>query len=215
VRAIAKVLAAGFTFTLVLALAVPASFADPCPPLDPTCATDSIQGVPEIPEVPPLDDLPDPLEDAKDDVEDAIDDVEDAVDDIVDPDPDEEPDPDEGPVEDDPRGDDDRSGGGGAGGGRSGGSGSGSMGPSLSEGRLGEVNPGSPTLGGAAVASRREAPSASGGISRAAARAAKEGAFPLALILIVLAYTVVQDRMDRRDPKLALAPVRADDLSFA
>ena len=35
-------------------------------------------------------------------------------------------------------------------------------------------------------------------------------AFPLALLLLVLGYLGLQNRMDRRDPKLALAPVHAD-----
>jgi hypothetical protein len=39
-------------------------------------------------------------------------------------------------------------------------------------------------------------------------------AFPLALTAIVGAFLLVQMRLDRRDPKLALAPVGADVLSF-
>ncbi len=39
--------------------------------------------------------------------------------------------------------------------------------------------------------------------------------FPLLLILLVAGYMAVQNRLDRRDPKLALAPVHADrDLEF-
>jgi len=39
--------------------------------------------------------------------------------------------------------------------------------------------------------------------------------FPLLLILLVAGYMAVQNRLDRRDPKLALAPVHADrDLKF-
>jgi hypothetical protein len=39
--------------------------------------------------------------------------------------------------------------------------------------------------------------------------------FPLSLILIVAGFLVVQGRLDRNDPKLALAPVFADpDLEF-
>jgi len=40
-------------------------------------------------------------------------------------------------------------------------------------------------------------------------------AFPLALLLIVGAFLLVQDRLDRRDPRLALAPVGPDVLEFA
>ena len=39
-------------------------------------------------------------------------------------------------------------------------------------------------------------------------------AFPVALVLIVGAFLLVQDRLDRRDPRLALAPVGPDVLDF-
>jgi hypothetical protein len=39
-------------------------------------------------------------------------------------------------------------------------------------------------------------------------------AFPLGLMLIVGAFLLVQDRLDRRDPRLALAPVGPDVLDF-
>jgi hypothetical protein len=39
-------------------------------------------------------------------------------------------------------------------------------------------------------------------------------AFPLALALIVLLFVAVQNRIDRKDPKLALAPVEPDLLRF-
>jgi hypothetical protein len=39
--------------------------------------------------------------------------------------------------------------------------------------------------------------------------------FPGSLILIVVAFLSIQNRMDRNDPKLALAPVHADaELEF-
>jgi hypothetical protein len=40
-------------------------------------------------------------------------------------------------------------------------------------------------------------------------------AFPLLLIVLVFAFMLVQNRIDRRDPKLALAPVGADHLTFS
>ena len=44
---------------------------------------------------------------------------------------------------------------------------------------------------------------------------AKESAFPVLVLLLALFFLLVQDRVDRRDPKLALAPVHADpDLTF-
>jgi hypothetical protein len=39
-------------------------------------------------------------------------------------------------------------------------------------------------------------------------------AFPVGLVLIVGAFLLVQDRLDRRDPRLALAPVGPDVLDF-
>lgn len=53
-------------------------------------------------------------------------------------------------------------------------------------------------------------------IGRVAAEAAEQMAFPVILLLMVGAFLVGQNRVDRRDPKLALAPVDldADLLSF-
>jgi len=53
--------------------------------------------------------------------------------------------------------------------------------------------------------------------AEAVGEAAKKLAFPLALTLMVLAYLVVQGRIDGRDEKLALAPIDADQdlLSFS
>jgi hypothetical protein len=53
-------------------------------------------------------------------------------------------------------------------------------------------------------------------IGRIAAEAAQQAAFPLLLILMVLAFLMVQNRIDSRDPKLALAPMDTehDSLSF-
>ena len=43
-----------------------------------------------------------------------------------------------------------------------------------------------------------------------AAAVLKKSSFPFLLLLIVVIFLVVQDRIDRNDPKLALAPVHAD-----
>lgn len=53
-------------------------------------------------------------------------------------------------------------------------------------------------------------------IGRIAAEAVKQAAFPIALILLVVGFLMIQNRMDSRDPKLALAPVDShhDSLSF-
>lgn len=52
------------------------------------------------------------------------------------------------------------------------------------------------------------------GLAESVLEAAKDFAFPLALTLIVGTFLALQHRFDRRDPKLALAPVAHDYLSF-
>lgn len=54
-------------------------------------------------------------------------------------------------------------------------------------------------------------------LGRIATEAAERMAFPLALTLLVVGFLVVQGRIDRKDPKLALAPVDAEHelLSFS
>jgi hypothetical protein len=49
---------------------------------------------------------------------------------------------------------------------------------------------------------------------RGIAEAARRAVFPLLLVLMVIAFVVVQHRLDRSDPKLALAPVAPDVLRF-
>lgn len=48
-------------------------------------------------------------------------------------------------------------------------------------------------------------------ITKAALDAAKKVAFPLALALIAGAFVILQGRIDRRDPKLAAAPIEIDE----
>lgn len=40
---------------------------------------------------------------------------------------------------------------------------------------------------------------------------ARKSAFPFFLVGVVFLFVIIQDRIDRRDPKLALAPVQGDD----
>jgi hypothetical protein len=47
-------------------------------------------------------------------------------------------------------------------------------------------------------------------ISDVAVEAAKNAAFPLLLVALVFGFLMVQNRIDSRDPKLALAPVDSD-----
>jgi hypothetical protein len=50
-----------------------------------------------------------------------------------------------------------------------------------------------------------------GQVATAVAANADKAAFPFVLLVMVALFLAVQNRIDRRDPKLALAPVRADE----
>ncbi len=54
-----------------------------------------------------------------------------------------------------------------------------------------------------------------GGVLVAAARLVRTLAVPLALILLVIGFLFMQNRIDRKDPKLALAPVGSEHLTFS
>ena len=56
-----------------------------------------------------------------------------------------------------------------------------------------------------------------GALTEAAVEAAKKFAFPIMLSILVACFMLIQDRVDRKDPKLALAAVDTDQdwLSFA
>ena len=47
-------------------------------------------------------------------------------------------------------------------------------------------------------------------LQRVAAVASTTGAMPVGLLALIGLFLLIQDRLDRRDPKLALAPVYAD-----
>jgi hypothetical protein len=51
-------------------------------------------------------------------------------------------------------------------------------------------------------------------IGEAAGVAARQLSFPLALSLIVVAFVLFQNHLDRKDPKLAVAPIAADVMKF-
>lgn len=87
---------------------------------------------------------------------------------------------------------------------------------------------------GAPDASRPPAPPAAGGVEtvspdarpvstsrgatnpvREALDAARRFSLPLSLVALVVAFLVVQSRVDRRDPKLAAAPITDDLLGFS
>ena len=78
---------------------------------------------------------------------------------------------------------------------------------------------GSQEIAGGQVAAFAPAPTPLdlGALAEAAVDAAKKFAFPILLSILVAAFMVIQDRVDRKDPKLALAAVDTDQewLSFA
>lgn len=47
-------------------------------------------------------------------------------------------------------------------------------------------------------------------VSAAVVTASKKTAVPAGLLLLIAVFLMIQNRLDRRDPKLALAPVYAD-----
>jgi len=51
-------------------------------------------------------------------------------------------------------------------------------------------------------------------VGEVALAVADDGQFPLALVAVMVGFVAVQGRLDRRDPKLALAPVRYDLSGF-
>ena len=76
---------------------------------------------------------------------------------------------------------------------------------------------GSQELAGDQVAAFAPEPLDLGALTEAAVEAAKKFAFPILLSILVAAFMLIQDRVDRKDPKLALAAVDTDQewLSFA
>ena len=75
---------------------------------------------------------------------------------------------------------------------------------------------GDPVLGAGSLsaASSEANVAADEGLAESALEAAKDFAFPLLLTVLVGIFLAIQHRFDRRDPKLALAPVVHDYLSF-
>ena len=51
-------------------------------------------------------------------------------------------------------------------------------------------------------------------IGSTVARAVQTVGFPMVLALIVAMFVMVQNRMDRNDPKLSVAPLRPDRMRF-
>jgi hypothetical protein len=204
---------------LMVILSATASLAA-CPPTDPLCIVDEASQL--------EDPLPgtSPVDDAKEAIDDVVDKAKGEVDKVVGP----VTDPVTEPVDEllDPGGE--KPGGeGGGGGGDRGGRGDGSTGPPGDPGRddaagspggisTGAALPGTlvpvPASVPATPRVSRDQPGVFGRLGGAAAEVAKQLGFPLALAVIVLAFAAIQNYLDRRDPKLALAPVRPEVMRF-
>lgn len=190
-----------------LLLSAPAAHAA-CPPTDPLCLSDKQLRTPPPPSLPPAPgdigkEVEDAIDSAKDQVDDAAGGVTDTIDGLLDP------------GGDDPGGGGDDGGGGnkppgGPGEGETSARPDGGPGGSLFPGGVPTVPIGVPTT---PVASKDQ-PGLLGQIGGVAVETAKQFGFPLALALIVVAFAMFQNYLDRQDPKLALAPVRPEIMRF-
>jgi hypothetical protein len=200
-----------FPVALITLFALAPAASAACPGIDPQCVTDPLdQARDSLPGSDPLtENIPKPAKDAvdtaKDTVGSTIDKVKDTVGGVLDP-----------------------GGGGGPGGGGPGG-GNGGNGGGDNGGRVppthrppvpgGSSNLAPTSLPGTSVdrpapSGLVSPPSVVDRIGKGAVAAAKQLGFPLVLTLIVIAFLLIQDRLDRRDPKLALAPVLPDVSKF-
>jgi hypothetical protein len=191
-----------------LFLAAPAALAE-CPPTDPLCVVESSIEA-EAPPPPSLPPIPDDVEKAVDDAVGAakgeadkvIGQVTETIDELLQP------------GGDDPGGGDD------------GGTGNQSPAGPVDAGRSGSpdgIVPGSVFPGSRLTtpanlptkpAAFQDQPGLFGRIGDAAVEAAKRLGFPLALAVVVVAFAMIQNYFDRKDPKLALAPVRPEVMRF-
>lgn len=194
---------------VVAAVAVLPSFitsvawADDCPPLDPTCILDDTVDEGEV------------VEDTVGTVTETIDPVEDTVDDVTAP-----PGGGGDPLPDEDGGEAGNGGGGGgglgngasAGGVRSGGGAATVSSLPPGTGPLGSSSSGPPiVLADHALASPRDL---SERLVAAAAGVAKSLALIFVLLGAVIGFVLFQNHLDKRDPRLALAPIRTDVVRF-
>jgi hypothetical protein len=204
-----------FSAALISLIALAPVAGAACPGVDPRCVTDTIDqaqsGLPDTDD--PLgEDVPGPVQDGVDTVQDTagpvVGQVEDTVDGVLNP-------GDDGGG-DDGGGDD----GSGPGGGSDGGKDPSTQGSGPGGGSSGLFGDSPSPVSGTPL----QGPASSGStgsvslverIRRGAVGTVKELGFPLVLALIVIMFLMIQDRLDRRDPKLALAPITPDVSSFA
>jgi hypothetical protein len=207
-RTAIRALLAAIVMALALMLTSPPAFADECALTDPNCLTDQIEDTVEAVEEAVGsggDTVGEAAEDAAETVEGTLNDTTGTVRDIIDgllgdggnEDPGENKGKDAG-----------RAGGGSARAGNPDGFGSGRLAP-----RDPSFEPG--TFGaGAGQRGRTQAIESGGGLGRAITDGVRDLAFPVLLVAVVLGFLAVQNRLDRRDPRLATAPVGPEFLTF-
>lgn len=196
--------------TIAIVAAGAASAQASCPPLDPLCVVDEVE-----------DDVPGLVDDTVDAIETPVDDVVDPVvdtlvgtlDDLLGDGQTEPPDPGGSGNGNGSHPGQGHRGGAGSSGSRDGGSVD--VGPRVHE------RPVPVPFIGPVVLERRapdatEAPTAgSGRVGAAIGAVARSLAVVLALFGLVVAFATIQDRLDRNDPRLTLAPIRSDEVTFA
>jgi hypothetical protein len=206
-----------FSAVLISMIALAPAAGAACPGVDPQCVNDTVDqagsGLPSTSD-PPGENVPGPVQDAVDTVKDTagstVGQVKDTIDSVLNPGGDGGGGPGGG-------GDGGGFGGGGSDGGGNGGSAPPAQGPSVPGGGstpYPALLPQAP-LNGPVPSGTVGSPSLIDRIGRGAVGTAKQLGFPLALALIVVAFLLIQDRVDRRDPKLALAPITPDVSRFA
>jgi hypothetical protein len=240
-KPIAALVVAAFVFAWLLAVRAPVAHAE-CPVLDLACTVDetseavddaaqgtvdAVEGTVETVEG-VVDDAVDAVENTVENVTDAVDDVlgtvDDTVDDVIDDVVGEPDDATPTPPEEEVAGEAPASGDGRTGSGDPAATGGApDRGPPNVEGRpaadhlasaFGDAAGGGPDAGAAAAI--RSAPSDAPGVGGFDAGAlAATVAFPAVIALAVATFLAIQNRLDRRDPKLAIAPVGPDVVAFA
>jgi hypothetical protein len=196
-----SLMVAGSALTLLVLGPAGSALADPCPLTDPLCVVDTVE-----------DTVDQTVDTTKDKVDKTVETVQKTVKDLTDP-AGEEP-----------------GGGGGGGGNDEGDDEVGGGGPG--HGPKDQVSVAAPTVGVPSAAagetvlvtetslplvpSEQVTPILARGLPAALREVAVGLALPLLVLLaIVVGFTMIQNRLDRRDPKLALAPLAEDVLRFA
>ena len=204
-----KLALVAFGTGILFLVAAPLALAD-CPVTDPACVTKNVSDVnpPPAPSLPPVGDVKDKADEVIKPAKDAVGGVSDAIDGLLNPGGGNGG---EGGSGETPPGRPDGKGAPGAGGTSQSPAGSPGSVP-FNDGRLqpGNLPPNSPS----STSGLKDPPNLLGRIGGIAAEAARHLGLPLVLALVVVAFVMVQNYLDRKDPKLALAPILPEVMRF-